>query len=307
MNWKNFFYVFGLSCKSLESGKGLRGNILASWSLTVNVILLIIVAAISVLENIFPSAWDDHFLRHLVLQSFGLVSFFDLLSVQLNAGYEGQFWKLHECSIKNFCKYKPTCSFKFKVYLEILNLVLNLLRAVFVICVFRLDEALQKIRFIHFHITHKLYLMKLCFFMDVLAFQLDELNRLVLANKAKESAKQLKHCWKMKQMIHKIFEWPLMFNCGLLIIGAINTVHLLYNKKLGFNAYVVGVAFAYIEVLIVGFTCQIIETKLITVKKSIFARSRSSNEMLIVQLHHQNMELSPLQICRINNQCIVSV
>lgn len=306
MAWKSFFYLFGMSRKIGDSAKGLRCNYLAYWSVAINAILLIFVAAIVVLENIIPTTYNDHFLRYLALQALGIVALFELISVQVNGSYECQFWKLHDRLGVNFCKYKPTRSFKFKMFVELSILVLNLFAAFYEFLVFGLIEVLDKRRYFPYQIALRIYLVKFFFFIEVLAFQLDELNRLVFANRMKESAKQLKLCWQMKKWIHKIFGWSLAFHSGLLLIAAVNVLHMLY-ENLGPNSIIIVVFQAYIQVYFVGFACQIIGSKLLVTKKLLFLRTRSSNEMFAVQLHHQNLEVSPLQICKINNQFVASV
>lgn len=129
-----------------------------------------------------------------------------------------------------------------------------------------------------------------------------------MANKMKASAKQLRRCWQMKKLIHEMFGWPLVFYFGLLIIGAVNVLHMLY-ETLKLNYDIILVFFAYFEIYLVGIAGQTVASKVTVVKKSLFAKTRSSNVglTLVIQINHQNMEVSPAQICRIDNKFVASV
>lgn len=306
MTWKSFFYFFGLSCKPLDYDKGIRGNRLSLWSASINVILLIIVVLECIFGKFVTSYWSGHILRRLALNIFSVTAAVNLISAHLNESNEDFFWGLHDRSRKSR-NYKATRSLKLKNFLEILNLAINFLGWVIVTVQAGLYIGISEVgRLLPCHIAYKVSIIKFCYFMDVLSFQLDELNRLVLSNKKKESAEQLKLCWKMKQQINKIFGWSLMFICGMLIVAAVSALNSNY-ENLGLNRYTFSVAFAYIEVLTVALTCQKIATKQSAIKTLLFSRANGPNEMLILQMLHQNLEVSPLQICRINHQFIVSV
>lgn len=112
--------------------------------------------------------------------------------------------------------------------------------------------------------------------------------------------------------MNRIFGWSLMFNCATLILHAVSMIHSIFEhlQVSGHtveNRYTFAVVFAYIEIVIIATTSKKIETKLSEVKKSIFSMNGISKEILVIQLHHQNMEVSPLQICKINNEFIVTV
>lgn len=306
MAWKIFFYLFGLSCKPLDYAKGIRGNLLALWSLTINALLLAIVVTIVVLENIYPITGNDHFLRHFLMQYSGITAIVNLISVQLNSGFECEFWKQHDRNGPKLRKYKPSRSFKFKMFFELLNLALLFFVTASVLVAFGFNAALDTRRYFPCYIALKVSIMKFCFFTDVLAFHLDELNRLVKWNRKKGSAKQLRHCWQLKRLLEKIFGWPLLFNCGVLIIGTVHTIHLFY-ENLKNNVLIFTFIFAYTDLFIVGFVSHIIERKITAIEGSIFSKSRIDNEMLILQLQHQNLKVTPFRICQINHEFVVSV
>lgn len=307
MGWKEFFYIFGLSCKPFNYDKGIRGNGLALWSATVNVVLLIIVIVEAIFDKLFPSYMNENILSHLILLFFSTTASVILISTRFNESNENEFWELHNKMSRNPRKYKPTRSLKFNMSLELVDLAINLLGVIVLTITAGLYIGILKIgRYYPCHIAYKVSIMKFCYFMDVLAFQLDELRSLVILDKKKESAKQMKNCWRMRELINQIFGWPLMFNCGMLIVAAVSSLHLNYEKP-ELNQFSFSVIFAYIAVFNVAYTCQKISTKYTAIKALLFAKAKHCNEMLILQMIHQNLEVSPMKIFRTNHEFIISV
>lgn len=195
MTWKSFFYFFGLSCKPLDYDNGIRGNRLALWSASINAILIIIVVLECLFGIFVPTFWNNNFIRQMALVSFSTTATVNLISATLNETNENIFWGLHDRSGERSLNYKPSRSVKFKFFLEILNLAMNLLGWILVTSQTGLYMGILAVgRYFPCHIAYKGSIIKFCYFMDVLAVQLDELNRLVLLNKNEESAKQLRHC-----------------------------------------------------------------------------------------------------------------
>lgn len=306
MSWRNFFFVFGMSCKAFDFEKKIRGNCMALWSLLSNTIFAICVTAVLVLEIFYPHAWNDHFLRYVSLQIFSITALSDLISVRVTTSCECEFWKLYDLLNLQRRKYQPSRLFKWQTAFHLSDLVFYALKITSQLFKNGFIKTLESSRYFSCLIVYKIFVLKFCFFMDVLAFNLNESNCFLFSNKKQQSKKQIKKFWRMKQQIDKIFGFPLILNCAVVVSGAVSSINIFY-KNMGERILIVPIIFAYIEVFVLGFACQLVAKKLTTIKHTVFSRAIASNEMLILQLHHQSLEVSPLQIFVTDHKLIVSV
>lgn len=318
----NIFYFLGLSVKSFDRRLKMCGNLLAIWSFSMVLVVVIAVALVICFAKPVPRDGEVKIFLVVTFYLANLNICVLVLSSILFRKAEKTVWELLELLEIIFV-------FEFKIDLHKKQFARRCWGKIFLEYLIFIAFSVATLKPVDNVRASMIYLMvttiirtfgiKFVFYVDALNFCLFHIEaKLRKGVNSIDELMRLKRaftlCWRMSRSINDMFGWGLLTTSPMVVIGALYSVHRLsteiFNNRLNIDPMFV-IASIYIQTCLMANSSQRCSRYSSAIALLVFRQSSRENHKIVesfaLQLMHQKIIFTCKDVYRMNHRFMISV